>query len=128
MGLDSWLIGVLADHRARPQEHQAAAGPEWVSSDFVFTTWRGIWVDHANIHRAHQAALARADLPRHLRIHDWRHAMATAWRARGVTPKIVSERLGHASVAVTGWCTGMYWRTPRATPPSKWPKAGAASP
>lgn len=35
------------------------------------------------------------------RMHDLRHAMATHWLASGINAKIVSERLGHASVAFT---------------------------
>ncbi|MFL6127697.1 MAG: tyrosine-type recombinase/integrase, partial [Mycobacteriales bacterium] len=35
------------------------------------------------------------------RTHDVRHSYATAALAAGVNPKIVSERLGHASVAFT---------------------------
>ena len=37
----------------------------------------------------------------HIRIHDLRHTHATLLLKAGVHPKIVSERLGHASVAVT---------------------------
>jgi integrase len=44
--------------------------------------------------------LARAGLP-HVRFHDLRHAHATLMLLRGVHPKIVSERLGHASVGIT---------------------------
>ncbi len=43
---------------------------------------------------------AGAGLPP-IRLHDVRHSYATAALAAGVHPKIVSERLGHASVAFT---------------------------
>jgi hypothetical protein len=33
--------------------------------------------------------------------HDLRHAMATHGLAEGISPKVVSERLGHSSVAFT---------------------------
>ena len=36
-----------------------------------------------------------------MRFHDLRHTHATQLLANGVHPKIVSERLGHASVAIT---------------------------
>ncbi len=36
-----------------------------------------------------------------MRIHNLRHAMATAWLANGVPVKVVSERLGHVSIAIT---------------------------
>jgi integrase len=36
-----------------------------------------------------------------LRFHDLRHAHASLLLQQGVHPKIVSERLGHAGVAIT---------------------------
>jgi integrase len=41
-----------------------------------------------------------AELPR-IRLHDLRHTWATLALGAGVHPKIVSERLGHASIAIT---------------------------
>jgi integrase len=42
----------------------------------------------------------RASLPR-IRLHDVRHTYATVSLDAGILPKIVSDRLGHASVAFT---------------------------
>lgn len=42
----------------------------------------------------------RGGLP-HVRFHDLRHAHATLMLLQGVHPKVVSERLGHASVGIT---------------------------
>jgi integrase len=42
----------------------------------------------------------RAGLPK-FRLHDLRHAVATRLLEAGLHPKIVSEALGHASVAFT---------------------------
>jgi integrase len=36
-----------------------------------------------------------------IRLHDLRHSYATAGLAAGVPPKVMSERLGHATVAFT---------------------------
>ena len=36
-----------------------------------------------------------------MRFHDLRHAHATLMLLQGVHPKVVSERLGHASVGIT---------------------------
>ena len=44
--------------------------------------------------------LRRSGLP-HVRFHDLRHAHATLMLLKGVHPKVVSERLGHASVGIT---------------------------
>ncbi len=38
---------------------------------------------------------------RHVRFHDLRHAHASHLLRYGVHPKVVSERLGHATVAIT---------------------------
>jgi integrase len=42
----------------------------------------------------------RADVPR-VRFHDLRHSHATQLLAAGVHPKIVQERLGHSTIAIT---------------------------
>lgn len=36
-----------------------------------------------------------------IRFHDLRHTAATLLLSRGLNPKIVSEMLGHASIAIT---------------------------
>ena len=41
-----------------------------------------------------------AGLPR-IRLHDVRHSYATAALAAGVPPKVISQRLGHATIAIT---------------------------
>ena len=45
--------------------------------------------------------LKKAGLSPAWRVHDLRHAMAAHWLAAGISPKVVSERLGHSSVAFT---------------------------
>ena len=44
--------------------------------------------------------VGRVDVPR-VRFHDLRHSHATQLLARGVHPKIVQERLGHSTIAIT---------------------------
>ena len=44
--------------------------------------------------------LDEAELPR-VRLHGLRHSMATLMLAAGEHPKVVSERMGHATVAFT---------------------------
>jgi integrase len=57
-------------------------------------------VNPANLSAAWPKFLRRAGLP-HVRFHDLRHAHATLMLMQGVHPKIVSERLGHASIGIT---------------------------
>lgn len=47
-----------------------------------------------------QVSSERAGLPS-IRFHDLRHTAATLMLLQGINPKVVSERLGHASVAIT---------------------------
>jgi len=50
--------------------------------------------------RAFRRLVDTADVPR-IRLHDLRHTHATHLLTTGANVKIVSERLGHASVAFT---------------------------
>ena len=43
----------------------------------------------------------KADLPRKVRFHDLRHTCASLLLAANVHPKVVQERLGHASIVIT---------------------------
>lgn len=45
--------------------------------------------------------LERASLPTTLRLYDLRHSCATLLLAANENPKVVSERLGHASITLT---------------------------
>ena len=64
-----------------------------------------VWVDRTG--RTHlrprhfRKVLERAGLPPTLRLYDLRHSCATLLLAAGEHPKVVSERLGHASTAMT---------------------------
>jgi integrase len=49
---------------------------------------------------AFRRLVRRSGLP-HIRLHDLRHTHATQLLIQGVNVKVVSERLGHASVAIT---------------------------
>jgi integrase len=44
--------------------------------------------------------LRRAGLPQ-IRFHDLRHTCATLLLSKNVNPKVVSEMLGHSSIAIT---------------------------
>ena len=45
-------------------------------------------------------ALSEAAALPHIRLHDVRHSYASAALAAGVPAKVVSERLGHANIAI----------------------------
>jgi len=66
----------------------------------VFAHPDGAPLDPSTISHQFAQLLKKAGLP-HVRFHDLRHTHATLMLKGGVHPKIVSERLGHATVAIT---------------------------
>lgn len=101
IALDETTIEGLRAHRRRQREERMAAGPSWNSEcDLVFTDELGEPVHPDRLSRGFQWLLRRAGLPR-IRLHDLRHSYATLALKAGVHPKVVSERLGHATVGIT---------------------------
>jgi integrase len=72
----------------------------WIRA-LVFTAHRGGPIQEARfVGRYFKPLLRSAGLP-NIRLYDLRHTAATLALVAGVSPKIVSEQLGHASVAFT---------------------------
>jgi integrase len=76
-------------------------GDLYEEQDLVFATERGTLVTPTNLRERYFAPLLKkAGLPT-VRFHDLRQTCATLLLSRNVNPKIVSEMLGHASIAIT---------------------------
>ncbi|MDQ3747845.1 MAG: site-specific integrase [Acidobacteriota bacterium] len=70
-------------------------------NNFVFATDEGKPIYLRNLRKRNfQVILEKADL-KGFRLYDLRHSMATLLLSEGINPKIVSERLGHASIVLT---------------------------
>jgi integrase len=83
------------------KEHRLAAVKQRIS-ELVFPSRRGTPLSVHNVHnRSWKPLLKRAGLPASTRMHDLRHTCAALLLSRGVPVKVVSEMLGHASVAIT---------------------------
>jgi integrase len=100
VALSTDAVGVLRTHRARQAEEKLLAGPAYRDQGLVFATGLGTPIEPGNLRRTWLRVTAAAGVPG-LRIHDLRHAHATLMLGQGVHPKVVSERLGHASVNIT---------------------------
>jgi integrase len=96
------LVAILGAHRQRQREARLLAGPAGDPSfgDLVFTAPRGGPLMAASLtHRFHDAQVRAGLSP--VRFHDLRHAAATLMLASGVDLKVVSELLGHSTIATT---------------------------
>jgi len=94
-------VDALSDHLARQLVQIESLGDLYRDQGLVFATQKGTLVNPSNLRKCSFAPLLeKAGLPR-IRFHDLRHTCATLLLARNVNPKIVSEMLGHATVAIT---------------------------
>jgi integrase len=77
------------------------AGGLWHENGLIFASEGGEPLDRRYIttHRF-KPLLKRAGLPQ-IRFHDLRHTCATLLLSQNVNPKVVSEMLGHATIAIT---------------------------
>jgi integrase len=96
------VVASLVQHKRQQAEKRLAKGPAYKNRDLVFATSTGQPLDQINLSRRHfKPTLKVAGLSTTFRIYDLRHSCATLLLAAGENPKVVSERLGHASVALT---------------------------
>jgi integrase len=100
VALSPETVRSLRAHRSRQAEDRLKLGPAYQDDDLVFATAVGTPIDPSNLHRAWKQIVGRAGLAG-VRFHDLRHAHATIMLTEGVHPKIVSERLGHATIGIT---------------------------
>ena len=95
------VLRALLEHRQAQQRLREEAGERWNEQGFVFTNAEGGPLDGHNLSSRHlRRILKEAGLPQ-IRLYDLRHTAATLALSAGVPVKVVSEMLGHSSVALT---------------------------
>ncbi len=100
--LPASVVRQLVEHKRHQNEERLKVGPEWQQNDLVFCTEIGSPIYAHNLIKRHfKPALKRAGLPQTIRLYDLRHTTATLLLLAGENPKVVSERLGHASITLT---------------------------
>jgi integrase len=100
IALDPATVEVLKAQAARQGDERKDWDEGWVESGLVFTAENGEALDPESVSRYFRQAVKKAMLPR-IRLHDLRHTHATLALQAGIHPKVVSERLGHATVSIT---------------------------
>jgi integrase len=91
----------LKGHLERQLREIERAGPLWQENGLIFASETGEPLDRRHVTACRfRSLLKRAGLPK-VRFHDLRHTCATLLLLKNVNPKIVSEMLGHATIAIT---------------------------
>ena len=91
---------MLEAQAALQLEEQGGWKDAWVETGLVFTQESGEALDPESVSRFWRQAVKKSMLPP-IRRHVLRHTHATLALQAGIHPKVVSERLAHATVSIT---------------------------
>jgi len=94
------LAILLREHRANQELERKLLGRLLMPDDLVFSYPDGTPFPPNSVTKAFHKLAQSLGLSG-IRLHDLRHTHATLMLRQGVHPKVVSERLGHSSVAIT---------------------------
>ena len=100
IALDPETVEVLKAQAALQLAEQQRWGEAWTDSGYICTKVDGRPYHPEVVSRYFRHAVREAKLPT-IRPHDLRHTHATLALRAGIHPKVVSERLGHATVSIT---------------------------
>ena len=98
--LQSWIVDILHALYVARTTASTSNNPFPECIDLIFKTVSGEPMNADRLAKHFRAILELTGLPR-IRLYDLRHTAATLALAAGVSPKVVSEQLGHASTAFT---------------------------
>ena len=99
--LSETALQALRGHLERQLDEIDRAGDLYQENGLIFASEIGEPLDRRYITtQRFKPFLKRAGLPQ-IRFHDLRHTCATLLLSKNVNPKVVSEMLGHASIAIT---------------------------
>ncbi len=93
-------MNALREHKKQQDSAKGELKTLYTDNDFVFAQTNGKPLLASELTRVFNKKISNTDLPK-IRFHDLRHTHATLLLKKGVHPKIVSERLGHSSIAIT---------------------------
>ena len=94
-------VAALRAHRKQQLAEKMSLGLDYDNSrDLVFRREDGTRVHPSTLSRRFGKLVRQTTLPE-IRLHDLRHTFATLALQAGVSVKVVSEMLGHASVTIT---------------------------
>jgi integrase len=93
-------VDALRTHQIEQKKERLLIGPDYEDNGLVLPRHDGaIW--KPDLFTAAFRRFAKDVGLGHFRFHDLRHSHATQLLKQGIHPKIVSERLGHSTIAIT---------------------------
>jgi integrase len=98
--LDAMTVIAHREHRKHQVAERLLMGAGWTDQGLVFCRVDGGPLHPERFTRTFRDRVRQLGLPP-IRLHDLRHGWATLALASGVHPKVVQERLGHATIGVT---------------------------
>lgn len=98
--LDKATVAILRAHRHTMNQKRLQVGPDFTDQDLVFHHPDGSWLHPDSVSATFVRRIASLGLPA-LTLHGLRHTWATLALEQGVHPRVVQERLGHATIAIT---------------------------
>jgi len=117
--LGASTMAAIKAHRKRQNQERLAYAGLWEDHDLIFPDENGHPIRARNLARRFHKLLKRAGLEDlGLTFHGLRHTCATLMLLGDVPVKVVSERLGHADVALTLRVYLMYYPACKRTPPT----------
>ena len=93
-------IQKLREQLKRQEKERDTAGIRWKENDLIFPSTIGTPMGQNNLFRSFKTLLRTSGLPE-IRFHDLRHTAASLMLNYGVSPIIVSRRLGHSKISIT---------------------------
>lgn len=100
IALSPLTASVLRDHREKQSLERGMLGKPMNGEDFVFSNAEGKSLLPNSVTHAWIKLVRRTGI-KPIRMHDARHSHASLMLKQGAHPKVVQERLGHASIQIT---------------------------
>lgn len=100
VALPSLTVDELKVHKVEQAKARLMMGPAFQDHGLVFANPDGTPYPPDSLTSTFRSLLSVTEL-KGVRFHDLRHTHATQLLRQGIHPKIVSERLGHATVSIT---------------------------
>ncbi len=100
ISLDKATVAVLREHRKQMMTERLLVGPDFKDEGFVFHQPDGSPLKPDAVSATFLRRVESSDVDR-ITLHGLRHTWATLALEKGIHPRVVQERLGHSTIAIT---------------------------